>query len=166
MSWAAAILAVVTAQRLLELWLSSRNTQRLIAAGAQEFGSRHYPLIVALHAAWLASLWLLAPGEVILLPLLLFFALLQLGRVWVIATLGSRWTTRIIVLPRAPLVRGGPYRFFRHPNYLIVTLEIAVLPLAFGLWQVAVAFTALNAAVLAFRVREENRALALHGPSA
>jgi methyltransferase len=87
------------------------------------------------------------------------FVLLQIARIWVVATLGVRWTTRIIILPRAPLVRSGSYRFVDHPNYMVVAGEIAVLPLTFGLWQVALLFTLLNAAVLAVRIREENSAL-------
>ncbi len=109
---------------------------------------------------WLAALWWWAPGQPIDLRLLVLFVLLQLGRVWVIATLGDRWTTRIIVKPGAPLVRTGPYRFLRHPNYLIVTLEIAVLPMVFGLWRIALVFSLLNAVILAVRIRAENRALA------
>ena len=153
------ILALVTLQRLGELWLSNRNTRRLLDRGAQEVGAAHYPLIVATHALWLAALWWLAPGRAISLFWLVLFIVLQLGRAWVIATLGDRWTTRIIVLPDAPLVRRGPYRFVNHPNYVVVTGEIAVLPLAFGLWQIALIFTVLNAAVLAIRIRQENRAL-------
>jgi methyltransferase len=153
------ILALVTLQRLGELWLSNRNTRRLLDRGAQEVGAAHYPLVVATHALWLAALWWLAPGRAISLFWLVLFIVLQLGRAWVIATLGDRWTTRIIVLPDAPLVRRGPYRFVNHPNYVVVTGEIAVLPLAFGLWQIALIFTVLNAAVLAIRIRQENRAL-------
>ena len=160
MSWAAVvILSIVTLQRLSELWLSKRNTRRLLADGAREYGRGHYPLIVALHVAWLTTLWVLAPGKAINPAVLFLFALLQLARVWVIASLGRRWTTRIIVLPDAPLVRRGAYRFTRHPNYLIVILEIAALPLVFALWQVALIFSALNAILLTVRVREENRAL-------
>ena len=155
----AAILVIVTLQRLVELWVSNINTGRLVARGAHEAGRSHYPLIVALHVAWLASLWWLAPGREINSPLLIAFAFLQLGRLWVIATLGSRWTTRIIVLPGAPLVRTGPYRFFSHPNYAVVAAEIALLPLVFGRWPIAIVFTVLNAAVLAIRIREENLAL-------
>lgn len=166
MIWAAAtILAIVTAQRLLELWISARNTRRLLAAGGREFGRSHYPFIVAVHAFWLAVLWWLAPGRSISPALLFLFILLQLGRIWVIAALGPRWTTRIIVLPGEPLVRRGPYRHLKHPNYLIVVLELALLPLAFGLWEVAFVFTLANAAVLAVRIREENRALALAAAS-
>ena len=153
------ILALVTLQRLGELWLSNSNTRRLLAQGAHEVGAAHYPLIVAVHALWLASLWWLAPGRPVDGPWLAIYVLLQLARIWVLATLGPRWTTRIIVLPDAPLVRSGPYRFVNHPNYLVVIGEIAVLPLVFGLWQVALVFTLLNAAALVIRIREENRAL-------
>ncbi len=161
---AAVILSLVTAQRLAELWLSARNTARLLALGAREYGRSHYPLIVAVHVLWLAALWWLAPGRPVHWLLLALFALLQLGRLWVIGSLGSRWTTRIIVLPGQPLVRRGPYRWVGHPNYVIVALEIALLPLAFGLIEVALVFSLLNAAVLAIRIRAENKALALCAP--
>jgi len=158
--WAAvAILGFVTLQRLLELRLADGNSQRLLAEGAVEYGRGHYPFIVALHMIWLAALWWWAPGRPVSVPLLLAFVLLQLGRVWVIRSLGERWTTRIIVKPGEPLVRAGPYRFLNHPNYLVVTLEIAVLPLVFGLWEIAIVFSLLNAAVLAVRIRAENEAL-------
>ena len=159
MSAAVVILALVTAQRLAELALARRNTRALLARGAYEVGAGHYPLIVAVHALWLASLWWLAPGEAINWPLIGLFLLLQLARLWVLATLGERWTTRIIVLPDAPLVARGPFRFARHPNYAIVVGEIAILPFAFGLWKVAIVFSILNAAVLAVRIRTEERAL-------
>jgi methyltransferase len=159
MTLAMAILALVTLQRLGELWLSNRNMRRLLARGATEVGAAHYPLIVAVHALWLAALWWFAPGRPVEGFWLALFILLQLARVWVIATLGDRWTTRIIILPDAPLVRAGPYRFINHPNYAVVVGEIAVLPLVFGLWSLAVLFSALNAAVLLIRIREENRAL-------
>src|SRR4030095_12655124 len=116
--------------------------------------------ILVLHAAWLAALWWWAPGQPISIPFLVLFAILQAGRVWVIRSLGERWTTRIIVKPGAPLVHRGPYRFVNHPNYMIVTAEIAVLPLVFGLWQIALIFSALNALILTVRIRAENRALA------
>jgi methyltransferase len=153
------ILALVSLQRLGELWLSNRNSRRLLAQGAHEVGASHYPLIVAVHVMWLGALWWLAPGRPVDGFWLALFVLLQLARIWVITTLGPRWTTRIIVLPDAPLVRRGPYRFVDHPNYLVVVGEIATLPLTFGLWQVALLFTLLNAAVLWIRIREENRAL-------
>ena len=112
-----------------------------------------------MHALWLGSLWWLAPGRPIDGFWLGLFVLIELARIWVLASLGSRWTTRIIILPEAPLVRRGPYRWVNHPNYLVVIAEIAILPLVFGLWQVALIFSVLNAAVLAIRIREENRAL-------
>lgn len=155
-----AILALVTAQRLFELWLSDRNTRRLIARGAREHGRGHYPAMIALHAAWLAALWWLAPGRPVTVPLLILYLLVQLARAWAVGSLGERWTTRIIVLADAPLVNRGPYRFVRHPNYVIVTLEVALLPLVFGLWALALLFTFLNAAMLWVRVRAENKALA------
>ncbi len=152
---------LVAVQRLGELAYARRNTKRLMAAGAVEHGAGHYPLIVALHGAWLAALFALVPAEA---PanwgLLGLYGLLQLGRLWVIASLGRRWTTRVIVVPGAPLVTRGPYRFLRHPNYLIVALEIPVLPLAFGAWQIALGFGLANLALLAQRIRVEARALA------
>ena len=154
-----AILAFVTAQRLFELWLADRNTKRLLANGAIEHGANHYPLIVGLHSLWLAALWWLAPGRAIDAFWLALFVLLQLGRLWVLATLGPRWTTRIIIPPGEPLVSAGPYRFVSHPNYWVVAGEIAALPLAFGLWAVALVFSLVNAFVLAIRIRAENRAL-------
>ena len=153
------VLALVTAQRLGELILANRNTRRLLARGAVESGAGHYLFIVILHAAWLVGLWLLAWDRPVSLPLLGVFVVLQAARVWVIATLGSRWTTRIITLPGAPLVRSGPFRFLSHPNYVVVALEIAILPLAFGLVGYAIAFTLLNAAMMWVRIRSESAAL-------
>jgi len=153
------ILAFVTLQRLGELWLSNRNTRRLLARGAIEHAPGHYPLIVAVHAFWLAALWWLAPRRPVDAFWLAFFVLIELGRIWVLASLRNRWTTRIIVLPGAQLVRRGPYRWINHPNYWVVTGEIAVLPLVFGLWKTALVFSILNAAVLAVRITRENRAL-------
>jgi methyltransferase len=153
------ILALVTLERLGELWFANRNTKRLLAEGAREHAPGHYPLIVALHAGWLAALWWLAPLQTIRPLWLALFFLIEIGRLWVLASLGARWTTRIIVLPDAPLVRRGPYRFVDHPNYLVVVAEILVLPLVFGLWRTALVFSLLNAVLLAVRIRAENRAL-------
>jgi methyltransferase len=154
-----AVLAFVTLQRLAELILSQRNTRRLLARGGYEAAAGHYPFIVTLHALWLAILWFFGPGPPIHVIPLLLYGLLQLGRVWVIATLGERWTTRIIILPGAPLVKSGPYRWFNHPNYLIVIGEIAILPLVFGLPMVAIVFSVLNGLLLWVRIRDENKAL-------
>jgi methyltransferase len=153
------ILALVTLQRVGELWLANRNTRRLLAQGAREYGSGHYPLIVLTHALWLISLWWLAPNRPVSLFWLALFVLLEIGRIWVLASLGNRWTTRIIVLPDTPLIRRGPYRFVNHPNYMVVIGEIVVLPLVFGLLSIAVIFSLLNSTVLMIRVREEERAL-------
>ena len=153
------ILALVTAQRLGELALSNRNTRRLLARGAIEYGAAHYPLILGLHAAWLAGLWFLAWDRPATLAWLVVFLGLQVLRVWVIASLGERWTTRIIVLPGAPLVGRGPYRFLPHPNYVVVAGEMLVLPLVFGLTAYGLAFFLMNAAVLWVRIRAENVAL-------
>ena len=154
-----ALLAFVTLQRLVELPVANANTRRLLAAGGHEVGGSHYPLIVALHAAWLITLWWLAPGRSIDVPFLLLFLLIEAGRIWVLRTLGTRWTTRIIVVPGETLVKNGPYRFVDHPNYLVVIGEIGVLPLVFGLWQVALIFSLLNLAILAVRIKAENQAL-------
>jgi methyltransferase len=154
-----AVLALVTLQRLAELALARRNTRLLLARGGVEVAPGHYPAIVAVHAAWLGSLWLLALPRAPDLLLLAVFCVLQIGRLWVLATLGSRWTTRIIVVPGAPLVRSGPYRLLSHPNYAIVAAEILVLPLAFGLPVLAVIFSGLNALVLWVRIQAEGAAL-------
>ena len=159
MTLAALILALVTLQRGGELALARRNTALLLAAGAEEIAPGHYPAIIAVHASWLAGLWLYGWNAAVEPGWLALFCILQLLRVWVIATLGPRWTTRIIVAPGAPLVAAGPYRWISHPNYAVVASEIAVLPLAFGLPWFALVFTALNAAVLAVRIRAEDRAL-------
>jgi methyltransferase len=156
---ASVILVLVTVQRLGELVLSRHNTRKLLARGAIEVGAGHYPLIVSVHAAWLVALWIWGHGESVNLVALALFIVLQGLRVWIIATLGGRWTTRIIVLPGEPLVASGPYRYLSHPNYAVVVAEIATLPLALHLPVLALIFTGLNAAVLAIRLRAETRAL-------
>jgi methyltransferase len=155
-----AVLAFVTLQRLAELVLSTRNTRALLARGAHEVGAEHYPLMVLLHVAWLSGLWVLARDLPANGVLVMLYGLLQLFRLWVIASLGDRWTTRIIVLPKAPLVRSGPYRFLNHPNYFVVAAEIALLPMVFGLAEYAVIFSILNGVLLLWRIRAEDRALA------
>jgi methyltransferase len=115
--------------------------------------------VVSVHAAWLIALWAFGRDQDVNLLLLALFILLQGFRLWILATLGSRWTTRIIVLPGEPLVASGPYRYFSHPNYAVVVAEIALLPLALHLPLLALIFTVLNAAVLVIRIRTEARAL-------
>lgn len=153
------LLGFLTLQRLGELRLARRNTARLRAAGAYEVGAGHYPLIVALHASWLATLWALGWDADVSRPWLAAFVLLQLARLWILATLKGRWTTRVLVVPGEALVVGGPFRLMRHPNYAVVLAEFIVVPMALGLVLVALFFTILNAALLAWRIREEDRAL-------
>ena len=139
--------------------MSRSNTKRLLARGAIEVGADHYPLLVSVHAAWLIALWIWGRDQDVNLLLLALFMVLQGFRLWILVTLGSRWTTRIIVLPGEPLVASGPYRYFAHPNYAVVASEIALLPLALHLPLLALIFTVLNAAMLVIRLRTEARAL-------
>lgn len=155
------VVALVALQRLAELVYARRNEAALRARGGVEVGARHYPLFFLVHGGWLLSLGLLVdPAAPVNWPLLGIYLVLQVCRVWVVASLGPYWTTRIITLAEAPLVRTGPYRWFRHPNYMVVVAEIAVLPLAFGAWQIAVVFSVLNAALLWHRIRVESAAFA------
>ena len=153
------LLAAVTLQRLGELVLDRRNTRRLLAQGAYEVGAAHYPLMLALHTSWLAGLWIFGWRHPVQFGWFWLFLALQGLRVWVLASLGKRWTTRVMILPGAPLVRRGPYRWVSHPNYAVVVCELAVLPLCLGLPIFAAVFTALNAAVLFIRIRSENAGL-------
>jgi methyltransferase len=156
-----ALLAFVTLQRLAEIVIARRNTRRLLAEGAVEIGAGHYPLLVLLHTAWLASLWVLAfSGHAVTWwPAVIAYALAEIARIWVMTSLGRYWTTRILVPREAPLVRSGPYRFLRHPNYWVVAFEIALLPLALGSWILAVLFSLLNAAIVLWRIRVEEGSL-------
>jgi methyltransferase len=156
-----ALLSAVTLQRLAELTYARRNTVRLLGQGAHEIAPGHYPLMVLLHGAWLAGLWLLAPTRPINLFWFAIFVIAQVMRVWVLATLKGRWTTRIVVLPGVPLVDGGLYRLLRHPNYAVVAVEIAALPLAFGLPVYALIFSLLNTMILFVRIKAENAALGI-----
>lgn len=155
------LLGFVALQRVAELALARYNTRRLLAEGGREIGARHYPLFILLHGSWLAALALIVPWSTEPSWLLVaVFLILQALRVWVVASLGRFWTTRIITLDDAPLIRRGPYRLLRHPNYWIVVGEIAVLPLAFGAWHIGLVWSALNALLLHHRIHVENTALA------
>lgn len=160
MAWI--LLAYVAIERLAELPLARRNTIALLAAGAHEVGAAHYPVLVGVHVLWLASLaaWVAHFQPPLHLGWAALYVALQPLRFWVIATLGRYWTTRIVTVPNAPLVKRGPYRFLKHPNYVVVVAEIAILPLALGAWPLAVLFSALNAAALTVRLRVENASLA------
>ena len=161
MNTAVVLVLLVVAQRLGELIYGQRNTRRLLAEGAVEAGAGHYPVIVLIHSSWLMALLIVASRAPDLNWWMVgLYGLLQIGRLWVLVSLGRYWTPRVITLPGAPLIRRGPYRFLRHPNYAVVVAEIAVLPLALGAWQVAFVFSILNGAVLAWRIQIEDRTLA------
>ena len=156
-----AIVGFLVVQRLAELVLARRNHRALLARGAIEVGERHYSAFLALHAGWLLALLVtIDPRAPVSIPLLVVFGLLQCGRLWVIVTLGARWTTRVMVLPGATRIRSGPYRFVDHPNYLVVCGEIALVPLIFGAWILAVVASVLNLLLLRRRLAVENKALA------
>ena len=160
MSFFQLVLLLVAFCRILELLYARHNTRRLLAGGASEVGRAHYPIIVLLHAAWFVAMLATIPADTPPRWLWLgLFLALQAGRAWVLLTLGRYWTTRIIAVPGAALVRAGPYRFVRHPNYLVVELEIVALPLAFGAPLLALVFGLANAAVLWWRIKVENEAL-------
>lgn len=155
-----AVLALVAVQRGGELILARANTKRLQSRGAIEVDRIGYIWLIVLHGGWLAALAATVPAATLPdWPLLAVFGLLQAGRLWVIVSLGRRWTTRLIVLPGAPLITRGPYRWLRHPNYLIVTAEVAILPLAFDAIAIAVVASAVNALLLARRIRIEQTML-------
>ncbi|PPR64189.1 MAG: hypothetical protein CFH10_00304 [Alphaproteobacteria bacterium MarineAlpha4_Bin2] len=152
---------IVVLLRAAELIYANRNAKRLLAQGGIEYGRTHYPLFILLHVSWLSAILLLTPVNFpTTLWLLGIFLLLQACRLWVILSLGPYWTTRVISSPNFPLVAHGPYRWVKHPNYIIVCTEIAVLPLAFGAWQVALFFSLLNAALITWRIKIETHALA------
>jgi len=154
------VVGLIALQRLAELIYAARNTRALLRRGAVEIGRGHYPLFIALHGGLLVAMLVLVPAEApVVWPLLVLLVLLQAARLWVIATLGPYWTTRIITLPEAPLVTHGPYRWVRHPNYLIVALEVFALPLTFGAWPIALAFGLANLALLRLRIGIEDAAL-------
>jgi len=147
------------AQRLGELVIARRNTAALMARGAREVGAGHYPVMVAMHSAWIAALVVFGWNQPASLPWLALYAVLQVFRIWILGTLGARWTTRVIVLDGEALVARGPFRYVRHPNYMLVVAEIIVAPMVLGLWWVAVVWTVLNALMLRHRIAVEDDAL-------
>ena len=152
-------LSFIIIQRLSELAIAKRNTRRLLAEGAYEVGASHYPYMVTLHSAWIACLVIFGYSAAVSVGWLVVFVALQILRVWILTSLGGRWTTRIIVLEQ-PLVKRGPFKYFSHPNYMLVVMEIIVAPMVLGLIWVAVLFTVLNAAMLWVRISVEHEALA------
>lgn len=159
--WAYVLLLLVALQRLAEVAFDRRNTRALMAEGARQFGAGHYPVMVALHTAWLIAMAVLTePNPPVRPGWLALFAVCQVLRIWCVVSLGPYWTTRIVVVPDSVPVTRGPYRYLRHPNYLIVAFEVPVLPMALSLPWVALVFGLLNLALLAHRVRVEDAARA------
>jgi len=160
----ALLIAAVAVERIAELIVSQRNLSWSRDRGGVEFGARHYPAMVALHSALLVGCLVEAMYRPFLpalgWPMLAIVLAAQGLRWWCITTLGHQWNTRVVVIPDAPRVTSGPYRFFSHPNYVAVVIEGIALPLVHTAWITAVVFTALNALVLRTRVGVENTALA------
>ncbi len=158
-------IGLLALERLYELRLSSRNAAQAFARGALEVGVRHYRVMTVFHTAFLISCvaepWLLQrdfPGVTAVVAFV--FALLAQGlRYWAISTLGEKWNTRVIVMPGTPPITTGPYRFIKHPNYVAVVIELVAVPLIFGSWITAIVFSIGNAALLAVRIRAEEKAL-------
>jgi methyltransferase len=154
--WALVVVAYVIVQRLAELVYANANTRRLLAEGGREFGQKHYPLFILLHGGWLLAIAYFAePSPAPNLVLLAAFIASQALRFWTLASIGRWWTTRIISAPHFPRVKKGPYRFLPHPNYTLVVIEIALLPLLLGAPLVALAFSIANAMLLTWRIRVE-----------
>ena len=160
------LIALVAAERVVELVIAERNARAALDAGGTESGQAHYRVMRLLHASFLVA----APLEVWSLdraflpwlgwPMLAIVAATMSLRYWVVATLGPRWNTRVIVVPSWEPAVGGPYRFVRHPNYVAVILELAALPLVHTAWITAVVYSVANAWLLTVRIRVEERALA------
>lgn len=165
LTWYILLVAAVAGERLVELVVARRNLAWSRAQGGVEVGFGHYPFMVALHTALLVGcvveVWLLDRPFLPWLgwPMLAVLLAAQVLRWWCIASLGKRWNTRVIVIPGAPRISGGPYRLFSHPNYVAVVAEGIALPLVHSAWITAVVFTVLNAALLTVRIRTENTAL-------
>lgn len=163
-----AVIGLVVLERLVELFVTRRNRRCVLARGGIEVGSGHYPWMVALHTAFLIAcpleVWLLArPFRPVLAAVMALVLVASMGlRYWAIATLGERWNTRVIVIPGARAISGGPYRWLRHPNYVAVVAEVAALPLLHGAWLTASLFSIANAFLLRQRIRVEEEALRLH----
>lgn len=153
----------IIVQRLAELVLAASNTRRLLQNGAREYGAGHYPFMVAIHVAWIAALIAFGAGNAISMGWLIVFIILQFFRVWVLVSLGRRWTTRIIVTGE-PLIKQGIYAYVRHPNYWVAFAEIVVAPLVLGLYWVAAVFAILKAVILYVRIKAEDEALSQGTP--
>ncbi|MDI2586081.1 isoprenylcysteine carboxyl methyltransferase [Psychrobacillus sp. NEAU-3TGS] len=158
------IICLVIAQRIIEVLIAKRNEKKMLARGAYEVGASHYPYMIALHVSFFVCLI----AEVVFLnqrisplfPLfMLIFLFVQALRIWCLTSLGTFWNTKIMILPGANVVKSGPYLFIRHPNYVVVCIEIALLPLMFQAYFTAICFTLLNLAMLSVRIPLEEKAL-------
>jgi len=158
------VITFVILQRLLELFVAKRNEKWMLKRGAYEVGTEHYPIMVAMHLGFFVTLILEVlildrPKSSFWIPLVSLFIIAQIIRFWCLLTLGKYWNTKIIILPGADVVRKGPYRFFRHPNYLIVTIELLLLPLIFNAFGTVFIYFLLNIWMLSIRIPLEERAL-------
>ena len=157
------ILVFVIIQRLVELFIAKRNEKSMLAKGAYEVGASHYKFMILLHVSFFISFILeVIYFKTIVTPnyiLLFVFLILQLLRAWCLVSLGVFWNTKIIILPGSNVVVKGPYSYIRHPNYLVVCLEILVLPLMFQAYMTAISFTILNLIMLSVRIPIEEKAL-------
>ncbi|MFJ5768241.1 isoprenylcysteine carboxyl methyltransferase family protein [Psychrobacillus sp. NPDC093180] len=158
------IIFLVIAQRIIEVLIAKRNEKKMLARGAYEVGASHYPYMIALHVSFFVCLI----AEVVFLnqrisplfPLfMLIFLFVQVLRIWCLTSLGTFWNTKIMILPGANVVKSGPYLYIRHPNYVVVCIEIALLPLMFQAYFTAICFTLLNLAMLSVRIPLEEKAL-------
>lgn len=158
------IISIIVLQRLIELFVARRNEKWMRSQGAFEVGATHYPIMVTMHITFFIAILLevvvleriLSPFWILLLGI---FLIMQTARIWCLRSLGKFWNTKIIILPGAAVVRRGPYRWVRHPNYLIVTIELLVLPLLFGAYFTAILYSLLNAWMLSVRIPAEEKAL-------
>ncbi|MFD4706559.1 isoprenylcysteine carboxyl methyltransferase family protein [Gottfriedia sp. NPDC058432] len=158
------IFLFIIIQRVIELGIAKKNEKKLKMRGALEFGQEHYKFFIILHNMFFISIlienYFIQYIEIGFLTfLLIVFVILQLARVWVISTLGERWNTKIIILPNEKLVKRGLYKYIKHPNYIIVTIELLVIPIMFHAYITTVIFSVCNLILLKVRIREENKAL-------
>jgi len=163
-SMVSAVLIYIVLQRVGELIYANRNTQRLLSEGGREYGQDHYIFFIILHSAWLIAMIIYVDPQHTISPILLMlFVGTQILRFWVLASIGRWWTTRIISAPHFDRVKKGPYRFIPHPNYMVVVMEIALIPAMLGLTGLAVTFSILNALLLRHRIGVENQVLHQRG---
>ncbi len=163
-TWVFWVLLYLLIQRLGELLHAKRNSARLLSEGATEYGAEHYHYFILLHGSWIIVMAMLAKPDHALNPYIFSaFFLSQIVRFWTLVSIGRWWSTRIISAPHFPRVRKGPYKFLAHPNYAVVVLEIAIIPLLLGLWWAAILFSLFNAILLRHRIRIEEAVLKERG---